>query len=398
MNKKKSVLFIIGFTCPFPGAGWWRIFYFAKYFTKKGYRCYILSSFSPSTIRFPKIVRKENVRIYNMMPFIHFNNPFILCLNNMLTLITSFIFFLLYKPDTVIISLPPVDQLLPVLFISQIMRCKLVIDYRDEFEDYLITRTKKCSLFYRLFKKILTYLYKNALLVTTVTPAVAENLKARGVFNVMVVYDGVDTNIFRPFNKNEIRTRFKLPQDSFIIVYMGNVYDPYRVDVVVRALKKLVENGLQEYLLVLVGDGNIKSILRLAYELEIGNSVKYLGVVNDPTELAKILSLADCGVIPYDDDPLWQRTYSTKLFEYCAVGLPVIATVHKNSILATLIIKNKIGLIVLPVDPDALALAFKKLNNDKGLLNEMALFALKFARNYDKEKQARKLLEAIEGK
>jgi len=398
-NKKKRFLFVIGFTCPFPGAGWWRIFYFARHFSEKDYQCCVLSSFSPSTINSPKIVRDENLCIYNLLPYIGLSNPFVLFLNNILALVASIPSFLLIRPSAVIISVPPTDQLLPVFLLSKIMRRKIIIDYRDEFEDYLIMNTRKWGFFYRSLKRFLTNLYRNATLVTPVTPAVAENLKRRGIHNVKVICDGVDTKIFQPSNKNKMRSEFHLPQESFVIAYLGNIYKPYRVDIVIRALKKLNEKDLKrKYLLILAGGGDVKSVLNLASNLGISDSVKYFGVIKNPTEIAKILSSADCGIIPYDDNPLWQKTYSTKLFEYCAVGLPVVGTVHENSALAAAIKVNKMGLIIPPINSDALASSLETLSADKELRIKMSLSALQFARTYDKEGLARDLLDTIENR
>jgi glycosyltransferase involved in cell wall biosynthesis len=397
VRKTKSFLFIIGFTCPFPGAGWWRIFSFARHFKDKGYECYVLSSFSPTTLNFPNVERKENIYIYNIIPsIVGLKNPFFL-LNNILASIISLPFLLFIRPTAVIISVPPANQLLSVFILSKIMRFKLAIDYRDEFEDCLIMHTTKWAFFYRFLKRLLTSLYRNAALVTPVTPAVAENLNRRGIYNVKVVYDGVDTTIFQPFNKNKMRSEFHIPQDSFVIAYLGNVYEPYRVDVVIRALKKLNEKDpKRRHLLILAGGGDVKSVLNLASDFGISDSVKYFGVIKNPIEIAKILSSADCGMIPYDDNPLWQKTYSTKLFEYSAVGLPVIATVHENSALATVIKVNNMGLIIPPINSDALASSLETLSADKESRIKMSVSALQFARMHDKEELAGNLLGTIE--
>ncbi len=393
---KKRFFFVIGFACPFPGAGWWRIFYFARYFKKRGHNCYVFSSVSLKSLNSPRFIEKENIKIYNILPSVQLDNPIFLLLNNIFASIASIPFFLLNRPSAVIISVPPADQLLPVFVLSKIMKLKLIIDYRDEFEDYLVMHAGKWRFFYRFLKIFLPYLYRNVALVTPVTPAVAENLKRRGIYNVKVVYDGVDTKIFRQLNKNKMRSEFHIPQDSFVIAYLGGIYKPYRVDIVIRALKKLNEkDSKHKYLLILAGGGDVKSVLNLAKSLGIFDSVKYFGVIKNPTEIAKILSLADCGIIPYDDNPLWQKTYSTKLFEYCAVGLPVVATVHENSVLATAIKEHEMGLIVPPINSDALASLLETLRSDKELMAKMGLSALKFARNYDKEKLARDLLETI---
>lgn len=403
VEQTKSFLFVMGTRCPFPGAGWWRIFNFARNFRAQGRKCTVLSCFSPRSLSPPKVVQNANICIYNMLPSIELNNPLILFLNNIFTLIVSLPMFMLIRPNATIISVPPPDQLLPVFVLSKIMRSKIIIDYRDEFEDYLIIHAGKWAFFYRFLKRFLASLYRNVALVTPVTPAVAENLKRRGIFNVKVIYDGVDTRIFQPYDKSRVRSEFSLSQNVFVIAYLGNIYNPYsyyhpyRLDIVIRALQKLnKKNPKQKYSLILAGRGDVKSVLDLALNLGIDDSVKYFGVIKNPIDAAKLLSSADCGIIPYDDNPLWQKTYSTKLFEYCAVGLPVIATVHENSALATAIKANKMGLIIPPINSDALASSLETLSADQESRIKMSLSALEFARTYDKEELARDLLEAIE--
>jgi glycosyltransferase involved in cell wall biosynthesis len=277
------------------------------------------------------------------------------------------------------------------------MRRKIVIDYRDELEDYLVMRSGHWAFFYRFLKRFLSILYMKASLVTSVTPAVAENLRKRNVNNVKVIHDGVDTRVFRPYVKRKVRSEFGLSKDLFVIAYLGNVYNPYRLDIVIRALKKLKEkNPKRKYLLILVGGGDVKSVIDLASSLELNDSIKYFGVISNPNEIAKVLSSADCGIIPYDDHPLWQKTYSTKLFEYCAVGLPIIGTVHQDSALAEVINLHNIGLITPPVNSDELALTLASLSANPKLIARMSVCALRFARTHDKEELARNLLTAID--
>jgi glycosyltransferase involved in cell wall biosynthesis len=403
-NKKETFLFVMDFTCPFPGAGWWRIFNFARNFKAQGHRCGVLSCFSYSPLNFrarsfnsPTVVRKEDINVYNLLPFVEWNNhPVIFFLNSVFAAIFSLPSFLLIRPSVVIISVPPVDSLLPVFLISKIMRSKIVIDYRDELEDYLIIQAGRWAFFYRFLKSFLASLYKKATVIVSVTPAVAESLRNRNVNNVRVIHDGVDTQVFKPYDKNRMRSQFCLPQDAFVIAYLGNVYAPYRVDIVIRALQKLnAKNPERKYLLILAGGGDIKGILDLANNLGIGESVKYFGVIKNPTDVAKLLSSADCGVIPYDNNPLWQKTYSTKLFEYCAVGLPVIATVHRDSALAKLIEIHNLGVVTPPVNSEALASSLERLSADEAAKVKMGSSALQFAKRYDKRETTKDLLEAI---
>lgn len=321
-----------------------------------------------------------------------------LILNNFFAFLSSFPFLLVIRPYAVIISVPPDDQFLSLFLLSRIIKSKLVVDYRDEFEDYLIATQKRSRFFYVFMKELLSHLYRQAHLVTPVTPAFEESLKKRGVYNVEVVHDGVDTSLFRPRGREEMRNRLGLPEDTFIIVFSGSVYSPYRLDIVVEALKILKErkatNG-SKFLLLIVGGGEIERILDLANSLQIKEMVRHVGPFNELTEVAELLNAADVGIIPYDNNQLWEKTLSTKLFEYCACGVPVLATVTKQSILAKYIKNSKIGLVVPPLNSQLLAKALEKLCVDSETRTLYHTNALHFAKKWDKRKISENLLYLV---
>jgi glycosyltransferase involved in cell wall biosynthesis len=81
-------------------------------------------------------------------------------------------------------------------------------------------------------------------------------------------------------------------------------------------------------------------------------------------ELAEILSASDVGIIPYDANPLWKNSLPVKSLEYFACGLPVIATVYKDSLLGKLIYENKIGMVSDPENVNTLANTIEKMYED----------------------------------
>jgi glycosyltransferase involved in cell wall biosynthesis len=400
----KRFLLIMGFTCPFPGAGWWRVFNFAKRFEENGYTCTVLSSFSYNTVNFrdrslngPSITRSGKIKILNIIPFIDYIGAFVIAINNLISTIILLPSILLLRPNVVLISVPPADQLIPTVLISKILGRELVVDYRDEFEDFATLNVGKWRPFYRFYKKVFTAVYRKVDLIIPVTPSVADGLKSRGLTNVKVVYDGVDTEIFKSNDKKQARADFSLPQDAFIFAFIGQIYNPYRVDLVVRALKKLKQkNPSRKYLLVFAASGDVKGILQLVHDLELDDSVKYFPVMSNSSQVAKFLSCADSGLIPFDDGPLWRKTFSTKFFEYAAVGLPIIASAHDDSALSSVIKENNLGLVAHPLNVDELALIMEAISNNDKLLVETKSNTLEFAKRFDKKILIKDLLYAIE--
>lgn len=395
-QDKKRFLFIIGRTCPFPGAGWWRTFHLAKNFAKKGHDCYILSSISARCIQSSKVINEENIPIYNMVPAVRYDALPVTALDNFLALIVLFPFLLRIRPRFIIISVPPIDQFFSTFILAKIMKIHIIADYRDEFEDYSTMHSKFAKPFYRFLKRFLVPVYKSCDLIAPVTPAVALSLNERGIRNIKVVWDGVDTTVFKPSNKNDSKRALDIPEDSFVIAFLGTIYDPYRVDLVVKAIHEL-NRSEDKYQLIIIGGsgGTLQGVLKLADILGVRSAVRDLGVSKDPVEIAKLLSSADCGVVPYDSNPLWEKTYSTKLFEYCAIGLPVVATVTENSALSKLIKERRIGLVVPPLDVKALVKSFDRLKNDQNLQALTSSNALLFARAYDRETIAADFLKSL---
>lgn len=324
------------------------------------------------------------------------DNPFFFFINNFVSLIASLPFFASVRPDVVIISIPPADQFLSIFLISKIMKTKLIVDYRDEFEDYLILHKRRWRSSYFFLKKLLSCFYRHSYLLTPVTPTVAEGLRQRGIFNLQIVYDGVDTGEFKPFDKNEARKFFEIPLDTFVMVYLGNVYTPYRLDIVVDALKILKNNRKEgNCLLLIAGAGNIEKLLRYANVLDVERMIRFEGQIDEVGRIIKLLSAADVGIIPYDDNPLWKKTLSTKLFEYTACGLPIIATVPYGSILAQYIKKYSLGLAVPALDSECLAKSIEEMRHMLKTGSSIGLNSIAFAKRYDKQEIAEEFLTCI---
>ena len=124
----------------------------------------------------------------------------------------------------------------------------------------------------------------------------------------------------------------------------------------------------------------------MAFELGVSSNIEYRGVINNKAKLAELIAEADVGLIPYDDNPLWKNSLPAKFFEYCACGIPVIATVYDDSLLAMYIRKYGIGVTSPPMDKKKLAEAIYWIYKNKSFREAAgkkarALIKEKFDRN-----------------
>ncbi|MHA1835056.1 MAG: glycosyltransferase family 4 protein [Candidatus Baldrarchaeia archaeon] len=394
-----KVLFFLGSPNPSPGADWTRIGFFADYFRNRGHRVYVAGIFSPYSLSKAGLICWKDIKIYNICPIFLIENILSLLFNIFSSFITLPLLLVFLRPNLTIISVPTGESAIGAYFASRRVGAKVIIDYRDEWEDYIInkSRSKIYRGAYRLLKTLMTKIYLKSDLISVVTPAIAKSLFLRGVKNVKVVLNGADVSVFKPYDKVVARRELGLCMDDFIIVYNGGIGGYYRLDVVVRALKKFDSVPRDKVKLLIVGEGpDLPKIMSMAKDFGLENNVVYLGVKNDKVELAEVLSTADVGIVPYDDNPLWRNSLPAKFFEYCSCGIPVIATVYEDSLLAKLINKYEIGLVVPPMDEEKLAEAIRYICENKSFRELAGKRARLFIEEkFDRSKIAEKFLSLV---
>ncbi len=352
------------------------------------------------TIRKAGSIKMNGIRLLNITPTVMMANTISLFLNAISSLFSCFIPFTIIRPDIVIISVPVGETALGPFLVTKLFRTKrVIVDYRDEWEDYAIKMANS-----RMYKKacqflkgIMTKFYSKIYFVMATTGPIAAGLSLRGLQNVKIVTNGVDTRIFKPYEKGYLRNKIGVNKSDFILVYSGIFGGYYRMDVVIDALEKIIEkkNNMK---LLMIGQGGveIEKILNLAKKKGLERNVLYLGAKSDKMEIAEILSASDVGIIPYDSNTLWKNTLPVKSLEYLACGLPVIATTYSDSVLGKLICENQVGMITDPENIESLVVTIEKMYDDTLFLKTAAKRALSIIQDhFDRNKITEELYHEI---
>lgn len=117
------------------------------------------------------------------------------------------------------------------------------------------------------------------------------------------------------------------PRDGqFQLIYHGSLTSRYGVDLLIRAVNSLREElpGLR---LLIHGGGPARAGLeRLAEELRLTDRVKFSTTFVPTRDLPALIAQGDVGVVPYLRDVFTDGILPTKLMEYAALGIPVIAS------------------------------------------------------------------------
>lgn len=323
------------------------------------------------------------------------------------TFLVSFVAMVLNKVSIVIISVPPGVPAIGAFFAGKALRKKIVFDVRDKWEDHSIyfSRYMLATFTHVILKKLFNVFYRKANLVIGVTPSLVEYLKARGASKVALIPNGADAKLFYPRNPQEnlaIRSELGLRPEDIVLVFAGGMGTGgyYRPDVVIQALANLGNQFGSKLKFIVMGRSDEPSTIemqKLTKNLGLQNGIIFLGE-QKRDYVARILSCCDIGVVPYDNNPLWGYAQPAKFFDYCASGLPIIATVFEGSELASLIRKYEVGYVVEPLNIAGFVSALRKFcklsQKERRDMSERARSLVE--NSFDRLKIAKKLVETLQ--
>ena len=203
------------------------------------------------------------------------------------------------------------------------VRSQYYIDLRDIFSETISDIfALKNKLLGRVVKLIFSFIerpvFANASGVNVVSlgfPAYFESLGVK-TDNWSFYPNGVDSEfIGLPCLKNARQDKIKT------ILYAGNIGSGQGLETIVPAVaKKLGE----QYLFKIIGDGGTRPVLEAKLEAEGIKNIKLLPPVGRD-ELIKYYEQADMLFLHLNDLPAFKRVLPSKIFEYAALGKPVIA-------------------------------------------------------------------------
>jgi len=236
--------------------------------------------------------------------------------------------------------------------------------------------------FVKVVDAIIYQLADRVLVVSHEIKEVVRRLFHLGRSKVLVLKNGIvlDDSPLKPI---ELEQEFHLTRNRLKLIAVGRLVPLKGFDVLVRAVSELVNQGLDNLLVLIVGEGVERSRLeRLIQDLRIGSYVKFLGLRHDVMDLMKA---CDLFVLPSRYEGL-----SIAMIEAMACGLPIISSDVRG--LRDYIKDEQNGLLFPVDDYKALAKSILRLANDKSLKERLSHGARKsFEKEYDMRKNIRSI-------
>ncbi len=212
--------------------------------------------------------------------------------------------------------------------------------------------------------------YRRSKVITAVSQKVADEIRAIGLTpdnRVDVIYNGVDTRGFAAATGD--RARFGLPQEAFLLLFVGDLRTPRKnLGTVLAALRHLPEHVHIAVAGFLPGSPYPDE----AKALGIAHRVHFLGLVK---EMPVLMHSVDAFVFPSRYEAM-----SLSLLEAMAAGLPVVTARTAGG---AEIITPECGIVLDdPDDPRALAAAVARLAADEPARRKMGVAANELATGF----------------
>jgi len=309
-----------------------------------------------------------------------------------LTFLKLLILFPRYKYKTVQAHNLP-DFLIFSALLPKIFGASLILDLHDLMPEFFAAKKNldMSSFLVRLviMQEQLSCWFADQ--VITVTDLWRDRLISRGVREdkISVVMNVADDHIFYPeiYRKNG-----NGDNHSFRLIYHGTITKRYGMEELIEAMK-LASEKIPNIHLTLQGRGDfLDDTIRLVNQFGIQQNVKINATIIPTEELPALIRMADVGVVPNQNDLFTGDLLPTKLLEYIALNIPVIAS--RTRVISQYFDESAIQFFT-PGDSEGLAQEIIYLYNNRKRLDEQVLSYKKFTETFSWSSISKNYVELI---
>ena len=273
------------------------------------------------------------------------------------------------RPDYIFAESPPLLTSIPAYLAAKRWKVPFIFNMADLWPDTAREYgALKEGFLLRLAERLERWTYRKAAYLNVTAEGARTRLieqKGVGPDKVLLLPNGVDTQLFRPLPYDESLVQEFGLQGKRVILYAGNHGYAHGLDVVLEAAR-LLEN--EEVCILLVGGGSEKlKLVDQARQFKLKN-VMFLDPVS-PEKVARLHAIADAGLATLRKLPLFEFVRSAKIWPIMACGKPVICSGGGET--ARLVEQANAGITVEPEHPEALAEAIRTVIHDPGLAHTL---------------------------
>ncbi len=298
----------------------------AKALREQGYQ---VSVISPGPNKLPSRVLIEDIAVYEFPQFSFGSGTLGYLLEYLyatlaIAIITAYV-WLTEGFDIVHIANPP-DCLVVATSFYKLVGKRIIYDQHDLSPELYAARFSSPSRVLEKIQIILEWLsYRLADHVIVTNESCRQIATSRGAIpesKVTVVRNGPS---FERYQTLEIDTDLR-KRAPIIIAFAGVTGHQDGLDYLCRALWSLRQMGKEDFLCIVLGDGDAMSDIKdLACQLAIEENLWLAGWISEPDRYYRYLFTADICVSPEPSNSYNDRSTFVKIMEYMAAGRPVVA-------------------------------------------------------------------------
>lgn len=341
----------------------------------------------------------DGVRVVRVLTYVTANEGVIRRTADYLSyMLSSFLLaWLEERPDVVVSTSPHLFVPMAGVLHAMCRRAPHVFEIRDLWPAS-IAATKALAggggRMLRLLERVELWLYRHSMRVLALTPAFKRDLVRRGIDSgkIDVVVGGANLELFQPgmARDREIEDCFGL-RHRFVVGYLGTIGLAHGLENVLEAAERLRRSDIT---FLFVGVGAAKNALESS-----ARSRNLDNVVFAPRQVKSAMprfwSVCDLSLVHLRDDPVFETVIPSKIFEAMAVGLPTLYVAPRGDG-AAIVEQHRTGIVVPPMNAEALAESIRMLAGDHALRAELAAGARRAAPLYSRSRQADATLEVLE--
>jgi len=305
-----------------------------------------------------------------------------------------FFYIIIMRPRIVHFHDP---ELLPACVITKFfLNCKIIYDVHENVCAQILNKDWiKLSL-----RKIIAKIYH--ITERIFIPFVDYIILAEESYESIYKQYGINYKVIRNYpilsyfcSDGKESNNFHDDSEKFYLIYVGGITVERGVFELIKSIKIIKDNGIKKIVLILVGPMYPleleKEVRKTLEEYDLVENVLLYGV-EDYSKIEKLLSKSMVGLCVLHPIPNYIDSLPTKLFEYMAAGLPVIASDFPAW--RKIVDKVKCGLLVDPLNPKEIADAINYLINHPEKAEIMGNHGREAVNNiYNWEKEEKALLQ-----
>jgi glycosyltransferase involved in cell wall biosynthesis len=221
------------------------------------------------------------------------------------------------------------DFLVASALIPKLFGAKVILDLHDPMPELMTTifRAAADSKSVQLLKRLEKWSIGCADLVITVNIACQRIFSARSCRpeKIVVVMNSPDGQIFPSRAVREHSSKDQVRDRPFVIMYHGSLVERNGLEVAIDALGRLLKSVPTAVLHIYGSNSDfLERMMKKAQAKNLEGAIRYFGP-KKLEDLVKEIESCDLGVIPNHRNAFTEINTPTRIFEYLALGKPVVA-------------------------------------------------------------------------